>query len=481
MLKSQGLLLVMFMMGVLAGCGGSSSRSAPPPTGPFSNSNFSGTYALSLSGNNAGGFFSIVGSIQANGSGNITGGLLDVNTAAGVFLNQSVSGTYAVQANGQGIATLNTSIGTFNIDFVLISAQRGLVMRFDNVATASGALDLQDSTAFTAATLQGSFAFNIGGIDASNQAMASAGAFTATSGGAVSTGVQDINDNGTINSNLAVSGSYVLGATNGRGTIALTTTLGTLNFVFYIVDANHLKLLETDVVPVLAGEAFRQQGTPSNASLSGPQAFTVSGAQGNFPYAAGGIFTADGAGNITTGVEDFNSGGSVTRDLSLSGSYSIDASGRGTLTLSTGTGASNFVVYTSTGGLLMLETDITVVNNGTAFSQQTGTFSTSSLQGTFGWNLTGVTTAGEVDEILQFTMDGGGHFTGSLDVNNTGFLSSGLLATGTYSVSANGHGTMVLQSSVGTQSFVIYTVSNSRALFIGIDSSLISVGEFDHQ
>lgn len=466
---------------VLTGCGGSSSNFAPPPAGPFSNATFSGTYAIAFSGTNTGGFFSLAGSVQANGNGQITGGIVDVNTAAGVFTNQTVTGTYTVRPNGQALALLTTPAGSFNIDFVMISSQRALVIRFDNTATASGSIDRQDATAFTATTLQGGFAFNISGIDASGSAMASAGAFSAIAGGTIPSGIQDFNDNGTVNTSLALSGSYVLGASNGRGTIALSTTLGTLNFVFYIVDANHLKLVETDAVPVLAGDAFRQPGTLNNASLSGPVAFTLGGAQASAPYAVGGIFSADGAGNINGGVEDINNGGTVTRNLTFTGSYSIAASGRGTMTLNSGTGSTNFVIYPSTGGLQAMEVDITVVTSGVAFNQQAGAFSPASLLGAFALNLTGVSFAGEVDQNSQFTMDGSSHLNGSLDVNNVGTLSSSLALSGAYTLGPDGRGTLVLQSPVGTQNFVLYAVTGGRVLFIEIDSNLISLGVIEHQ
>jgi len=262
--------------------------------------------------------------------------------------------------------------------------------------------------------------------------------------------------------------------------MALTTSLGTLNFVFYIVDATHLKLIETDTVPVLAGDAFQQQGSISNASLSGPAAFTLGGARGSFAYAAGGIIAADGTGNITSGVEDINNGGTVTRDLALTGSYSIASNGRGTLTLNSGSGTTNFAIYPSTGGLQMLEVDVTVVSSGAAFNQQAGAFSGASVAGAVGWNLTGVSSGGEVDQLSAFTLDGS-RISGSLDVNNVGLLSSGLAVTGTYSLAANGHGVMTLQSSVGTQSFVIFAVTNGRVLFIEIDSNLISEGVIEHQ
>ena len=64
----------------------------------------------------------------------------------------------------------------------------------------------------------------------------------------------------------------------GRGTATLNTSRGALTFAYYVVDANHLKMVGTNNLPALGGEAFRQTGPFSNASVSGPFAFTVAGA-----------------------------------------------------------------------------------------------------------------------------------------------------------------------------------------------------------
>lgn len=472
--------LILCLLG-LTGCGSvHSPLNVATPTGPFSNASLSGTYALSLAGTNTGGFFSIIGSLQLNGAGTVTGGVVDVNTASGVFTNQSVSGTYTIRSNGQALATLTTPAGNFNLAFAVVSSQRALVMRFDTSATASGSLDRQDATAFSNATLNGNFAFNISGVDAGGFAMQSAGALAADGAGTVTSGVEDVNDNGVVSTNLALSGGYTLNTANGRGTVSLTTTAGTLNFVFHIVDANRLKVLETDTVPVLAGDAFRQTGPFSNASVSGPLVFTTGGQRGNFAYALGGVLTADGGGNITAGLQDLNNGGTVTQGISTTGTYSIAANGRGTMTLN-GSGTSNYAIYPSTGGLQMIEIDLALVNGGAAFNQQATTFSTGSLQGPFSFNLTGATLNGEVDSIAQFTMDGAGKLSGALDVNNVGSLASSLALAGNYSMASSGRGTLQFLSSAGTQAFVIYAVSNTRLLFIEIDPSLVGVGVFEHQ
>ena len=481
MFPRHRFVAIILLAAALAGCG-SSVRFAGPPSGGFSNASLSGPYAFSLSGTNTFGFFAIAGSFQANGNGSLSGGVLDLNSGGGVFANLPFTGSYTVRANGQGAATLFTSIQNFNFDFVVISSQRALVIRFDNNATASGTIDQQTAAAFSNAALAGTFAFNLAGIDAGTNIFMSAGSINNDGAGNIMSGVQDNNDNGALFTNLALSGSYAISSTaTGRGVMQLKTSLGNLNFAFYVVDGNHLTLTETDGVPVLAGEAFRQQGPFSNTSFAGAFAFTLSGTSGiRAPFAAGILLAADGAGNIISGSEDINNGGVLTQNITFSGRYSISSSGRGILTLNSSRGIFNFVFYPTTRGIQILEVDLAVVSDGTGFVQQ-GTFSDSTIQGNYGLNLSGITNVGSLDSIAQFSANGAGSINGSLDINNTGALSSGLALTGSYSVSGNGRGVGTLRSSFGTQNLIFYAVDSSRVLFIETESNLVAIGELEHQ
>jgi hypothetical protein len=482
MTTTKCALLVLVLVGiVLTGCGGSGGTIAGPINGPFGNSSLTGTFALSFSGVNTSGFLAVAGSIQANGSGTITGGVADINSGTGVFTNLPVTGTYTVHNNGQGNAALNTSAGTFDIDFVMVSTQRALVIRFDNNSTASGSLDAQTGSAFSNAALGGTFAFNLAGIDAGGHTFVSAGAIDPNGAGAIPSGVQDNNDNGTPSTNLPVTGSYSVG-TNGRGTMTLNTSLGALRFAFYVVDANHFKMIEVDTAPVFAGDAFRQQFPQSNASLSGQLAFTLVGAASNgTPFVVGGVFSADGAGHVTSGTQDINSGGAVTQNIAITGTYSIGPDGRGILTTTGSNGATDFIIYPTTAGLQMVQVDSGEASSGAGL-QQTGSFSVGSLQGNYGMNFSGVIGSGnQVDSIAQFSADGAGNLTGALDVNNAGALSANLRLTGTYSIASNGRGTATLQSDFGKQNLVLYTVNSTRVLFIEVDSNLLAVGEMEHQ
>ncbi len=466
----------------LAGCGGGGVALAPPPTsGGYSNASLQGSYAFAFSGNNNFGFFSMAGSLTADGKGNISSGSLDVSSGSGVFPNLAISGTYSIGADGRGIATLQSSLNPITIAFVMLSSQRALVVRFDTFATASGTMDLQNTSAFSTAALQGGFAFDVGGVDNVGNSFGSAGNFQADNAGNLASGVEDFNDGGAVTVSQALTGSWSVGPANGRGTVTLTTSLGNLQFAFYVVDANHLKLVEIDAAATLAGDAFRQQGTFSNASLNGAFPFTVGGLSNKGAFAAGGIFNADGNGTISGGVEDVNNGGAVTLNLVLSGNYSVAATGRGTMSLTNPTGTSTFVVYPTSGGVLLLETDAIIVAGGTALQQTGGPFSNATVQGNYGLNLSGSQAGFEIDTASQFNAGGSGHLSGSMDINNGGALFQGVALSGNYLVSGTGRGTMVLQNSTANLNLVFYVVSPSRALFLETDASLPALGEFDSQ
>lgn len=474
------LSLIVLPTLILSGCGGSDVKFAPTPSGSFNNSSLKGNYAFSLMGTNQFGFLAVAGSFQADGNGNITAGLEDVNSGGGVFTSIPLAGNYTVGADGRGTATLASSVANISFAFVVISPQRALVIRFDNNSSASGSIDLQDTSAFTASALQGSLVFNISGIDANGADLQEVGLFTTDGTSAISGGVQDTNDNGNVSTNLNVNGTYSVAA-NGRGTATLITPNGSSNFAFYVVDANRLKLIQIDSVPVVAGDGFRQSAGPSNASLNGGFAFTLGGRRGSNPLVSGGIFTSDGNGNITSGVQDINSG-SVNTNLSLTSStYSMAGNGRGTLTLTNSSGSSHFAIYPSSGGVQMMQVDSNVLSSGVAYPQQGSNFSNSSLNGNFGFNVTGVNGGGEFDLIAQLTANGSGAWTGALDLNNNGGLSLGLAASGSYSLTANGRGNASITTSAGRMDFFIYAVSNSRVLFIEADSTSPAVGSLEHQ
>jgi len=103
------LLVALSTLSLLVGCGSSSPKAVPPPSGGFSNSDLSGTYVFSSSGLDVNaGFSAIAGAFVANGSGSITGGSIDiVGVNAGVATGQAINtSSYNVGVDGRGDGVL---------------------------------------------------------------------------------------------------------------------------------------------------------------------------------------------------------------------------------------------------------------------------------------------------------------------------------------------------------------------------------------
>jgi hypothetical protein len=459
-----------------AGCGGNSGGSvqlAGNPSGAFTTANLKGQYAYTVSGQLTTGQFTLAGSVVADGNGNITSGVQDENSPSGVLPNLGVSGTYTVTADGRGTMLLNSSVGQFQFDYVIISPQRVLITRFENAATASGVMELQDATAFSNAAFTGPFAFTTAGVDNAGNSLAIGGVFTADGVSALANGVLDLNDSGSVSAAQSATGSFAV-SSNGRGTLSLTTTAGTFNFVTYVVNRQHVKMIESDATPSQVGDAYSQASGLTNAALSGPFVFAVAGGSGA-PLVIGGSFNADGNGTLAGGSEDVNNAGSLTQNSPATGIYSIAANGRGTLSLTEQGVTDNYVVFPSSGGLLMLASD----NNATSGSALAAS-STPALQGNAGWNLSAANlTLGETDAIAQFSASSG-TLTGALDATQFGSLGSNLKLSGNYTLSGL-RGTMQLQSSAGTLNTVFYPAANGRYLVLELDGGQVGIGEMDTQ
>jgi hypothetical protein len=494
----------------MAACGSSNSL-VPPNNNGFTNGNLSGTYVLSISGTDITAdtfsFFAIVGTITADGNGNITGGTVDINDpdlgGTGVFLAQAVSAnTYNISPDGRGTGTLVTPVATFGLDFVLTSGGHGLITRFDGGGSGSGTLDLQGSA--TQSSLA-SLAFSLSGANAGvNPAgdVGTVGAFTLnTSTGLVTTGIQDFNfDNssaGLTGLPIATTSSLVL--TSGtNGTAALTTSgpFGSLAFDVWVIDSTHLKLIETDTSSGLAlsGDAFTQQ----TSFTAGQLAFTVGGADvDGDPVAAGGFVTTDVNGDLSAGLEDYNNAGTPGTVQPFTGNCNTFAGGRCQLALTAFTNGLavnlEFAAYPSSGGVLLLEDDSAGILQGAAFAQTATSFT---VPGDFGLNLSGANPDGEVDDIAQFNattaVAPSTNMTGLLDENNIGNPTlSDLALSGYYTPdpTADGRGSITVPNigtNIGTLNLEYYVVDASTVVFIDVDSNAnnapqVAVGTFQVQ
>src|SRR5258708_157164 len=488
------LFLALSTLALLLACGGySSPKVVPPPSGGLSNSNFKGTYVISIAGTDANStaqsFFAIVGTIAADGSGNITGGTVDINdpNIGGFFPAQAVSAsTYKIGTDGRGTAKLVTPVGTFDLDFVLTSNGHGLITRFDSFGSGSGTLDVQGSASQSALT---SLAFSLFGTDSTSSfLLGSVGAATLDSSGNVTSGTQDFNEGNSSAglTNLALNGSVVLtSSTAGTATLTTPGIFGALTFDVWAIDSTHLKLIETDAAAVLTGDAFTQQ----TSFPAGQLVYTLARNDSRgLALVAGGFVTSDVNGNLTNGLEDYNDGGIAATAPTFTGSCTTFVAGRCQLVL---TGFSNgssqtfqFAAYPSSGGVQLLEVDSFGLLQGAAYAQMATSFAAS--QG-FGLNLSG-TNGAEVDDIAEFTTSST-NISGILDENDLGTPYVPETLSGTYSPDspATGRGSITVPSLkygiFGTLNLEYYVVDSSTILFIDGDTNpaQVAVGTFQLQ
>jgi hypothetical protein len=490
------LPFALSIVAVLAGCGSNSPHVIPPPSGGFSNSNLNGTYVISTAGidvNNA--FLTTVGTITANGSGGITGGTLDVNDADTnpvfqLFSTAIKSGNYSISSDGRGKANIETTLSTFTFDFVLSSDSHGLITEFDGSGSGSGTIDVQSGTVTQSQLAQG-YAFQLSGADVNENPVAAAGAFTLGSDGTISsaTGVYDLNDGGTVLPDQPLTtGSMTLGSGGGSGTGQLQTALGTLDFNFYVIDATHLKIIQTDALgstnSFLSGDVFQQAAMPS-----GTLVFTMAGENGTGPFAAGGFMTASGAGVGSNGLEDVNNAGTVPGvQVPFTLSYSTTTNGRATLGLGGFSGGpSSLAVYPTTGGLLMLDIDGAALASGVAFAQ-TATALATPPQG-YGLNFSGANLNGpfQIDDIAEFQTASDGTMTGILDENDQGTPQQPQTITNTSvfqqdsPVTGRGEAQFNDGTSLTYATIDFYTVDGTNTIFIDVDPTQVAVGSFQMQ
>ncbi|HZQ91246.1 MAG TPA: hypothetical protein VFA60_05585 [Terriglobales bacterium] len=472
---------------------GSAPTATASVTIQFGNGSLSGRYAFTFSGQKSGAPFMAGGSIVFNGTGGITGGTEDVNNNNNGAANVAITGgSYNVGSNGRGTATIQTAAGTESWQFTLVNNLHGFAARFDaGVANASGVLDRQTPSQFTLASVQGGYAFNIGGQSA-GRTVAIAGALVSGGAGGITSGRLDANVANVVTPDSALTGTYTAPDANGRGTLSIVSGLGTLNFAYYIVDTNRLKLVGTDTAQVLAGDVGKQAAGPfSNASFSGGFAFTTSGTAALTPVGQGGIFTLDGGGRVVSGMLDQNSNGNLQSNVPLSGTYAVSdtATGRATLSFTAGSSTLQYVFYPQAGGVLnLVEVDATNVTRGAAIAQGVSTFNGSSLVGEFAGLLTGadlITNRGQSDVIGQFTLNGGSALTGIVDVNNNGSTSTAQNFTASYLVdSATGRGAASFTSNAGTLPngvLALYIVDFNNVLFLETDSNRVLTGTIQKQ
>ena len=330
-----------------------------------------GTYVFDFAGVHGSNGLSQIGEFAADGAGNITGGSIDINDG-GTTSEFQIAGnktvctpppsslsTYSVNSNGRGTLTLTTldaacAAGpTLTLNFYVVSRGTAKFVGTDTAQQVAGFTSQQAPNAtFDVTALNGNYAFLLAG-SAPGGTIATAGSFLADGNGHLTSGVLDENVNGAPTPGLAFlpngtnAGTYTV-ASNGRGTVTFATSTRNYTLVFYLGPAGSnttAVFQETDSGIASDGLFTLQQSAAFTlASLQGNYAIESSGISGSSLEVSTGQIGANGAGAVTSGNIDINTGGTLTLGQTVTGSYSAPAAtGRATLALNSS--SPNYAAY----------------------------------------------------------------------------------------------------------------------------------------
>jgi len=223
-------------------------------------------------------------------------------------------------------------------------------------------------------------------------------------------------------------------------------------------------------------------GAFSKSNLNGTYVFSISGTDESSggPYAAVGLFTANGTGGISGGAVDLNDPAQSTpiADAAISGgSYTIGADGRGQATLNvSAVGGSlqlDFVLQNSSHGLVS-EFDGIASGSGTLDVQTAGVTPT----GSYAFLLSGLTTSDSVYGAAgNFTLSGNA-LSGLADVSSGGIIAyTDEALSGSFAVGPSSTPSTTFQSSNLGGTFDVIAIDASHLKFIEMDQNATLVGD----
>lgn len=442
--------------------------------GVTQNEKLSGYYVFSVRGFDVSGLFVAAGGFLADGKGNISGGLMDINQTDTNIppTNPSFTGTYYIGQNGLGYMAFNLSGGgSRSFALSMLSGGNANIVEFDDssggfvngTAHNSGML-LQQDTSASVTSITGGYAFGFAGIDASKNRFGVAGFFDADGAGNLTNGAQDSNDAGTLGSNVPFTGAYTI-APNGRG----TATINNSHYSFYVAKATTTQPSQLVVVgidpfvpggnPLVSGSIMKQANSGfTDASFNAASVFEITGLDASMAESQVGLVIGNGAGGFSL-TSDQNAGGTLASP-SGTGGYSVATYGRTTLS---GSGFQNSlpVLYlVNSNQAFIIGTD-TAVSFGFMTPQQTGF----ALSGTYaGGSLPAVDSS--VSNVVSVAIAG----TNTLDLTQDISSNNGLSvsqASDTTAPSA-GNPTRVVVTQTGNQTQILYLVSSTE--FFALDA-----------
>ena len=455
------------------------------------NSLLNGHYAILLNGwKSATDLNAAVGSFVADGAGNISSGLLDLNDQTNGPQSGTITGKYCVSSNNLAQISITGGGGLSGGSAAFAVAMdasdgNGHIIRYDATSSdvSSGLLRKQDTTAFSTSKINGNYALGFVGVSGGTSAnrFGMAGEFNSNGSGTLS-GQVDYDDasggSGSVG-NTTLNASNFTVASTGRGTVSISFTGpgATLNFVFYVVSASELLVMDDDTtgvsngVPLVTGQVLKQSGTFTDASLNGVSVIELQSLSGGTtPSVTAGLLTTTGNAATYSVSLDQNKGGTLSSNTD-SGTFSVSSSGRVAVTSSGGGGAPVFYLIAPNQAFAIGTNG--GVDFGMLLPQSGSSFTKASLSGNYQGGGQAPQSSNVSAEVDQAHSDGAGNLTVTTDNNSTGCgtgngCPNSSTFTGTYTVSSSGR---VVISQGGTQGAILYIISSTQAVVLPAQDS----------
>jgi hypothetical protein len=283
------------------------------------------------------------------------------------------------------------------------------------------------------------------------------------------------------------SGSLPAGLTlisnsgNGNITGTPTTVTGTPTPSFTIT------VTDSDNVSTSASVSIAVTNCPNNANFKGNYAMLLQGwsdsASGEVYTGMAGSFVADGAGNITQGMEDFNDPSDGYSQGTFTGnSYCVAPDNLGFMTIGSGSNSRTlaFSLQSSgNGNIIFYDASTGFQGSGVLLKQTTSAFSLAQITGPYALELIGADMqGGRYGMGGVFTANGTANLTnGELDMNDSGLFNNGngpnnplSFSSNDLALASNGRGTVGLDvPGLGTLNFAFYVVNASQLLLVETD------------
>jgi len=329
-------------------------------TTAYSTAKITGDYAFGAAGfDNVNNRAAIEGRFTSNGTGTLSSAAGDVNAYGAPYSMNFTAANYAVSDTTTGRGTMQCAFtfggtpDTLNFVFYVVNSGKLFVMESDAVSNTTpllnGIVVQQQIPAggFSNASLNGNMVIYLTGLSTCtnlpNVPKAGAGLLTANGGGAFSL-TYDENYCRAPNGFSNAAGTYSV-AGNGRTSI----TLGGFSLVAYLANLNQIFLFVSDNNVLFGFGEPQATDSFSNSALNGTYAGYATNPAAFGVTVFSGEFSADGAtptGNMT-GTEDIDAPTGPVSGQAFKATYSVTPSptnGRGTMTVSSGTGG-NAVIY----------------------------------------------------------------------------------------------------------------------------------------